>query len=135
MKRKSIAGVVTDYIETHLNDDLSLDQVAEYAGYSKFYLNRTFREEVGCTIYKYIQMRRMTEAAGMLVDGDQPIIEIALAAGYQSQQAFTDAFREVYGCSPNAYRQEQVFVPVMPRYQAPKSSSVSTISCMGRAAA
>ena len=132
MENKSIAEDIADYIEKNLSSDLKLDQVAEHAGYSKFYLNRCFQKEVGCTIYKYIQMRRMTEAARKLAESDQPIIEVALEANYQSQQAFTDAFREVYRRSPNAYRRNQAFEPLMPRYRSRTGQVTSGIMCISQ---
>ena len=130
MEHKSIAEKVTDYIEKNLGSDLKLDQVAEHAGYSKYYLNRCFQKEVGCTIYKYIQMRRMTEAARKLAESDQPIIEVALEANYQSQQAFTDAFKEVYRRSPKAYRRNRVFIPLMPRYRSRAGAVTAGLSCL-----
>ena len=54
---------VVDYIETHLDDELSLDKIADALNYSKFYVARIFHEETGCTVYKYIQGRRLTLAA------------------------------------------------------------------------
>lgn len=135
MENKQIAEIVTDYIEKNLNRELNLDQVAEHAGYSKFYLNRCFQKEVGCTIYKYIQLRRMSESARLLAETEMPIIGVALEAGYQSQQAFTDAFRDAYGCSPNSYRRTQNFWPVMPRYRSSGSNVISCLSLAGRMAA
>lgn len=107
---------IVDYIEKNLDQEIGLDEIAAHAGYSKFYLSRCFQEAVGCTVYKYIRMRRLTEAAGKLAGTKQPIIEIAFAAGYQSQQAFTNAFRTVYVCSPQLYRLQQHFEPQMPRF-------------------
>lgn len=117
-KTKMIEQIV-DYVEKNLDQEISLDDIAVHAGYSKFYLNRCFQEVVGCTMYKYIRMRRLTEAAGLLAGTEQPIIEIAFAAGYQSQQAFGNAFRAVYVCSPQQYRRQRHFEPQMPRFVRP----------------
>ena len=76
---------VVDYIETHLDDELTLDKIADALNYSKFYVARAFNEETGSTVYKYIQGRRLTMAAHALVKTDQPIIEIAYEAHYDSQ--------------------------------------------------
>ena len=62
-----------------------------------------------CTVYKYIQGRRLTLAAQKLVDTEQPIVEIAYEAHYDSQQAFTLAFKQFYGCTPRNYRKNGVF--------------------------
>ena len=93
-----------DYIESNLDGQLNLDEIAKEAGYSKFHLNRMFSDHVGYTVYKYIQMRRLTAAAEKLVYTKKPIIEIAYEANYGSQQSFTLAFRRLYDCTPQEYR-------------------------------
>ncbi|MCB7060146.1 AraC family transcriptional regulator, partial [Eggerthella lenta] len=70
-----------DYIEGHLKEELNLEQIAEHAGYSRFHLNRMIMEETGCTIYKYVQERRLTLAAEKLVDTDMDIAQISYDAG------------------------------------------------------
>ena len=74
---KKIAEKVIAYIEDNLENDIDLKVIAESIGYSKFHLNRIFTEETGCTIYKYLQARRLTVAAQKLVDTDKPIAQIA----------------------------------------------------------
>lgn len=102
---------LVSYIDEHLEENLSLDRIAEVLNYSKFYIARTFAEETGCTIYKYIQRRRLTLAAEKLVNTSEPIIEIAYEAQYNSQQAFTLAFGRLYQCTPQVYRKKGVFYP------------------------
>ncbi|CAI3206288.1 AraC family transcriptional regulator [Clostridium neonatale] len=102
---------VVDYIEENLNYELNLDKIAEKAGYSKFHLHRIFSKIVGETIHKYIQKRRLTEAARKLVYTDESIIDIALISGYESQQAFTLAFKKMYKSSPQMYRIKKNFEP------------------------
>ena len=82
MSDDRIIQKVASYIEQHIEEDLSLDKIAEALNYSKFYIARTFAEETGCTIYKYIQGRRLTLAAKKLVETEEPIIEIAYEAHY-----------------------------------------------------
>lgn len=113
---KTIKKII-DYIENHLDSQLSLDEIAKEAGYSKFHLNRVFLEWVGCTIYKYIQMRRLTVAAEKLVYTQKPIIEIAYEANYSSQQSFTFAFRQLYGHPPQAYRAIKVHIPKCGKFE------------------
>ncbi len=111
VEEQNIVSKTVNYIEQNLEKNLSLDKISEEMNYSKFHLNRLFSEKVGCTIYKYIQMRRITEAARKLVYTDAPVIDIALEANYNSQQAFTLAFRQIYLCTPQAYRGIGVFTP------------------------
>ena len=100
MKDKSIVEKAISYIENHLNEDLSLDELAKNLHYSKFYLERIFAENLDCTVYRYIKERRLAEAAQKLIETDKPIVEIALEARYSTQQAFTLAFRKRYLCTP-----------------------------------
>lgn len=107
----TVVKKAADYIETHINEDLPLDKIANALNYSKFYIARIFTEETKCTVYKYIQGRRLTLAAQKLVETKQPIVEIAYEAHYDSQQAFTLAFKQLYECTPNIYRKNGVFYP------------------------
>ena len=76
---------VIDYIETHLDGKLDLEQVSEAVHYSKYHLHRLFTNTVGMTVHDYVQRRQLTEAAKLLVFSDKPIIEIAFICGYESQ--------------------------------------------------
>mgnify|MGYP000825815235 CR=1 FL=1 len=100
------------YIEAHLNEKLDLNTVANAVGYSKYHLHRMFTNTVGLTLHDYIQRRQLTEAAKLLVFSEKPIMEIALIAGYESQQAFTTIFKSMYKQTPMEYRQNEVFYPL-----------------------
>lgn len=116
--QKKIVNVATviNYIEDHLTDKLNLEIVARAVHYSKYHLHRIFTETVGLSIHDYVQRRQLTEAAKLLVFSDKPIIEIALIAGYESQQAFTAIFKAMYKTSPNHYRKAEEFYPLQLRY-------------------
>ena len=115
MENALITKRALSYIEKNLDKELTLGEIARESGYSKFYLARTFKENTGITVYKYIQGRRLDEAARKLVETKKPIVEIAFEAGYGSQQAFTQAFRITYACTPQKYRQMGVFLPKQSR--------------------
>lgn len=70
--QRDIVRQVIDYIESNLEGDLDLEKIAASAGYSRFHLNRIFAGETGCTIYKYLQARRLTSAAEKLATTDTP---------------------------------------------------------------
>lgn len=112
MKDDRVPEQVASYIDHHINEELTLDKIADALNYSKFYMARSFAERTGCTIYKYIQGRRLTLAAKKLVETREPIIEIAYEAHYNSQQAFTLAFSRLYQCTPQVYRKKGVFYPM-----------------------
>lgn len=104
------------YIEGHLTEPLGLDAVAAAIGYSKFHLHRLFRELVGVTIHDYMRRRQLTEAARLLVSSEMPILDIALFACYESQQAFSSVFKDFYKKTPKAYREDGMFYPLQSRF-------------------
>lgn len=114
-KVENIISVI-DYIENNLNEKLDLTSIANGVGYSKYHLHRMFKEILGLSIHDYVQRRQLSEAAKLLVFSNQSILEIALIAGYESQQAFTTAFKQMYKKSPNEYRINEEFYPLQLRF-------------------
>ena len=114
---------VIDYIENHLDGKLELKTVAEAVHYSKYHLHRLFTDTVGMTIHDYVQRRQLTEAAKLLVFSDQPIIEIALICGYESQQSFSLAFKAMYKSPPAEYRENRCFYPLQLRFTLHRNMS------------
>ena len=110
-EKNDVVIEVVSYIESHLQDKIRLDDIAQKMNYSKYYLNRIFSSVVGCTMHKYIQKRRLTEAARLLAETDISIAEISSKACYESQQAFTLAFRQLYQCTPQTCRSLHFFTP------------------------
>ena len=94
-----------------MEEEINLDNISKNIGYSKFYLNRIFAEYTGITMYKYLQNRRLTVAAEKLVKTDKPIMEIAYEAGYDTQQSFSFAFKQIYLYPPKIYRDMGIFMP------------------------
>lgn len=92
------------YIERHFGGELSLDEVAEAAGVSRFHMTRLFGLAAGRPIMRYVRSRRLTVAAQTLAAGAPDILAVALEAGYGSHEAFTRAFREQFGLTPEALR-------------------------------
>lgn len=121
-KVENIAAVIS-YIEAHLNEKLDLATVANAVCYSKYHLHRMFTDTVGITLHDYIQRRQLTEAAKLLVFSKKPILEIALTAGYESQQAFTSIFKSMYKQTPMEYRQNEVFYPLQLKFTLNKNPS------------
>lgn len=115
----SIESIVSaiEYIEAHLTEKIDLDIVANAVHYSKYHLHRMFTNMVGLTIHDYIQRRKLTEAAKLLIFSGKPILDIALVAGYESQQAFTSVFKEMYKQSPNKYRENEKFYPLQLKFE------------------
>lgn len=109
--QKEVVKKVIDYIEKNLEKEINLDNISKNIGYSKFYLNRIFTKYTGITMYKYLQNRRLTVAAEKLVKTDTPITQIAYEAGYDTQQSFSFAFKQIYLYPPKIYRDVGIFMP------------------------
>lgn len=101
-----------NFIENNLEEKLDLETVAHALHYSKYHLHRMFTEIVGMTIHDYVLRRQLTEGAKFLVFSRRSIMDIAITCGYESQQAFTSAFKAMYKVPPAEYRELQEFYPL-----------------------
>ncbi len=106
-KLKYVDNVMTafEYIEQNLLDpNLSISKAASSAGFSEFHFSRIFCELVGESISDYLKARRLSLAACELGTNKESILHIALKYGFESQEAFTRAFKRLFGLNPGAYR-------------------------------
>lgn len=92
------------FIESHFDKDMALDDIAVAAGVSRFHLTRAFGQTLGRSVMRYMRGRRLSEAARRLAEGAPDILSVALDAGYGSHEAFTRAFRDEFGQTPEAVR-------------------------------
>jgi AraC family transcriptional regulator len=92
------------FIESHLGKALTLDEIASVAGVSRFHMVRAFAAATGFSVMRYVRARRLTEAARALARGAPDILSLALDADYGSHEAFTRAFRDHFGMTPEAVR-------------------------------
>lgn len=92
------------FIESHLASELSLEQIARQCELSRFSLTRAFGMTTGYSVMRYVRARRLSEAARALAAGAVDILGVALDAGYGSHEAFTRAFREQFGRTPEELR-------------------------------
>jgi AraC family transcriptional regulator len=92
------------YIENNLGGELTLAKIAAAAGMSRFHLLRAFGAATGSSIMDYARRRRLSEAAKLLATGAADILGVALDHGYGSHEAFTRAFHEQFGMTPEAVR-------------------------------
>lgn len=92
------------YVERHFARELTLDEIAEDAGVTRYHLTRAFGAVTGRSLMRYVRGRRLTEAARALVNGAPDILAVALEAGYGSHEAFTRAFTDQFGITPESLR-------------------------------
>lgn len=94
-----------EWIERHLNGRLTIEDVALKAGYSKWHLQRLFREETGYQLASYIRFRKLNKAAMLLKMTPLPAVEIGEYLGFSTQQTFTRSFTRHFGVAPGRYRE------------------------------
>jgi len=94
------------YIEAHLFDALSISALAGVAGLSVFHFSRCFTARFGESVIAYVRARRMQAAAERLASGAPSLAELAFDCGFESQEAFTRAFRRDFGVPPGKYKRE-----------------------------
>ncbi|AGB81750.1 Right origin-binding protein [Serratia rubidaea] len=104
MDRANIIHDLLNWIETHLDQPLLLDNVAAKSGYSKWHLQRMFRSTTGHALGSYIRERRLSKAAQALRSTPRPILDIALQYHFDSQPSFSRAFKKQFGKTPAVYR-------------------------------
>lgn len=92
------------FIERQLTQAIKPDDLARESRYSRHHFDRIFQSVIGTTAANYIRNRRMTRAAIELSHTDRRILDIAFTYHFQSQEAFTRAFKQVYGMTPGQYR-------------------------------
>ncbi len=95
-----------DYIETHLNEPITLYDLSRCAGYSPYHCARLFKELVGKSPFEYIRALRLSRSALKLRDEKARIIDVALNFVFDSHEGFTRAFSKEFGMTPSRYREK-----------------------------
>jgi AraC family transcriptional regulator len=90
------------FIETHLDEDLSVERVAREASYSPFHFHRLFAQLTGETFAAYVRRLRL-ESSSVLLRSGRPVTDAALSSGYWTHEAFTRAFRRSFGRAPREF--------------------------------
>lgn len=98
---------IREYINSNLDQNISLEALAEMAGLSTFHFARAFKQTVGVPPHSYVLQRRIEHAQQMLRNTDLPMSEIALSAGFSDQSHLARHFRRLTGMSPSVLRWEQ----------------------------
>ena len=114
MKKARLEKVITS-IETCLERPLSVTELAQQVYWSRWQVQRTFLACFGYSLGYYSRCRRLSIAAAALVDTERAILDIALAAGFETQQSFSRAFSQQFGLSPNRYRARGLIYDLFPR--------------------
>lgn len=97
---------ITNYIEEHYADKITLEDLAALANISVYHLSHIFKNCTGQSPNEYLNFYRLTKAANKLTSEDTPILTIAIECGYNNISYFNRVFKRRYGITPKAYRQK-----------------------------
>src|SRR5450432_3248734 len=99
---------INELVHAKMEDDLSLDDMAQSVGLSTAHFARMFRKSTGETPHQFVLRQRLERAKAMLRAPDARVLDVAIACGFKTQQHFAQVFRDVWGVSPTEYRQDLV---------------------------
>ncbi len=121
---------LTAWIEQHLDEPLTLEQVAARAGLSPYHFSRLFTARMGRSVMAHVRGRRLVRGARRLCDDPGlKLVELALDCGFESQEAFTRAFKRVFGVSPGRFRTGFAVEPIEGQFpmNAPTDSAAPVV--------
>jgi AraC family transcriptional regulator len=105
LTRRQMA-LVASYMHEHMDEDVTLTELASLVDLSRFHFCRAFRLAAGVAPYAWLRAHRMRQAHMLITSSTLPIAEIALSVGYRTPSAFAASFRKAFGKSPSYFRQE-----------------------------
>jgi transcriptional regulator of acetoin/glycerol metabolism/AraC-like DNA-binding protein len=95
---------VTEYIDSHLSEDVALETLAAHAGLSTYHFARAFKQSVGMPPHRYLLQQRVKRAAELLKQSEQPLTAIAQSLGFADQSHFSRSFHWLMGMAPSEFR-------------------------------
>jgi AraC family transcriptional regulator len=117
-----------NYIDSHLDEELTIDKLSSIACLSKYHFHRQFSSLFGITAFAYIRQAKMKRASYQLAfKKDMRIVDIAVANGYESSEAFSRAFSQSIGQNPSQFREQPQWTPWYEKYQQFKKLRIQRI--------
>lgn len=95
---------ICNYISAHYTEDLTLDQMADRCGFSKYHFTRLFKQFTNVSFYKYLNQKRIARAEQLLIDPSVSITDVSISCGFSSLSAFIRMFKIIKGCTPSQFR-------------------------------
>ncbi len=121
-----------DYIREHIQEDITIDDLAEASSFSPWYARRLFRKYLNMTPAVYIRRLRLSKSALKLRDEHVTILDVAMDMGYGSVDGYQRAFRKEFGCNPKEYSTSPVpvwlFTPSLIEIKQAKEGKVNEMS-------
>ena len=116
---------VLEYIDYHLDENLSVKQLSQIAAFSKYHFHRQFTELFGINLFKYIQLVRLKRASYQLAFRKNiRIIDIAISSGFENHESFSRAFKKNIGQTPSEFRNQPEWKSWNDKYQILKDSRI-----------
>lgn len=106
--RKDFVNDLIIWINDNIEMPLKIDDVAIKSGYSKWHLQRVFLSETGQSLGGFIREKKLCLILDAIITTNEPLINIAMRFGFDSQQSLTRAFRKRYNVPPHRYRKNAV---------------------------
>ncbi len=106
IKHSDVVFKAMEYIRQNYDHKLSLDDIAQHVYLSRSYLSSLFREEIGQTLFSYINQVRVEKSKLFLMDPSHSLASVAAMCGFEDQSYFTKVFRKITGLSPKQYRSQ-----------------------------
>ncbi len=95
---------ICNYIVEHCSEDITLDVIADLAGFSKYHFTRLFKNYTGTSFYRYLNVKRIEKAQMLLIDPELSVTQVALMSGFSSFTSFIRMFKLITGCTPTEFR-------------------------------
>lgn len=95
---------IRDYTLAHCTENITLDEIAERSGFSKYYFTRAFKDYSGTSYYKFLNICRINYSTELLIDPEISITEVAINSGFNTISSFIRMFKQIKGCTPTDYR-------------------------------
>ncbi|WP_214483667.1 AraC family transcriptional regulator [Bacillus sp. SM2101] len=106
---------VIEYIELNLQNDLTLEELANKANFSIYHFHRVFHTLVGASVMEYVRKRRLVQAANKISCTDIRVIDVALENGFRSHETFTRSFKKLFKMTPSEYRKRRIKTHLYPK--------------------
>jgi len=100
-------AAVKSYIDSHFQEPITLEELAEAAHQNKFYVAHAFRESFGVSPIRYLTERRVEESKNLLRNTNYPIGEVSAMSGFSSISVFSQTFKRITHMSPREYRRQE----------------------------
>ena len=104
VRQHEIVMTLIEWLEKNKSETVPIERIAERSGFSKWYIQRFFKQQTSFSVASYNRQRRLTTAALLLRATDLSVIDIAHSAGFTSHPSFTKAFKRLFGMSPKKFR-------------------------------